>query len=68
MKGPAFILYWSWKVKGNFLQFLNPRNWWVAEKRWERLFQPVQCGLSPELDGTETVSGAAAPSGPLAAR
>ena len=67
IKGPAFILYWSWKVKGNFLQFLNPRNWWVAEKRWDRLFQRVQCGLAPELEGTATVSEAVVPSGAQAA-
>lgn len=52
MKGPAFILYWSWNVKGNFLQFLNPVNWWKADKRWSRLFQSVECGMAPELEGT----------------
>ena len=54
LKGPAFILYWSWKVNGNFLHFFNPRNWWKAEKRWDRIFQAVECGLPPELDGTAT--------------
>jgi signal peptidase I len=43
MKGPAFILYWSWDVNGNALQFFNPVNWWSAEKRWDRVFSPVQC-------------------------
>ena len=43
MKGPAFLLYWSWNVKGNFLQFFNPLNWWSAEKRWGRIFQTVGC-------------------------
>lgn len=52
MKGPAFILYWSWSVKGNFLQFFNPRNWWKAEKRWDRVFQPVRCEVPPELAGS----------------
>jgi len=42
-KGPAFILYWSWDVNGNFLQFLNPINWWSAEKRWSRVFSRVRC-------------------------
>ena len=49
-KGPVFILYWSWDVRGNFLQFLNPVNWWSAEKRWERLLRTVGCGLPPEVE------------------
>lgn len=43
IRGPAFILYWSWDVNGNFLQFLNPVNWWTAEKRWSRVFSRVRC-------------------------
>jgi signal peptidase I len=43
MKGPAFILYWSWDVNGNMLSFFNPVNWWNADKRWDRIFQRVQC-------------------------
>jgi signal peptidase I len=43
MKGPAFLLYWSWDVNGNALQFFNPVNWWSAEKRWSRVFQRVRC-------------------------
>jgi signal peptidase I len=43
MSGPAFVLYWSWDVNGNFLEFLNPLNWWNAEKRWGRLFSRVRC-------------------------
>jgi len=49
MKGPAFILYWSWNVTGNFFQLLNPINWFTAEKRWSRVFQRVKCG-PVELD------------------
>ncbi len=48
LKGPAFILYWSWDVNGSFLQFLNPINWWSAEKRWDRVFRRVRCETSPE--------------------
>lgn len=48
MKGPAFILYWSWDVNGSFLQFLNPMNWFSAEKRWGRVFQRVRCEEKPE--------------------
>jgi signal peptidase I len=47
MQGPAFILYWSWNVNGNFLEFLNPVNWWTAEKRWSRVFSRVRC-LGPD--------------------
>jgi signal peptidase I len=43
MKGPAFILYWSWDVNGNMLSFFNPQNWFSAEKRWDRIFQRVRC-------------------------
>ena len=49
IQGPAFILYWSWDVNGNFLQFLNPVNWWTAEKRWDRIFSRVRCLASEEL-------------------
>lgn len=43
LKGPAFILYWSWDVNGNMLSFFNPLNWISAEKRWDRVFQRVKC-------------------------
>jgi signal peptidase I len=43
LKGPAFVLYWSWDVNGSFLQFLNPINWITAEKRWGRIFRRVRC-------------------------
>ena len=43
LKGPAFILYWSWNVNGNMLSFFNPVNWWNAEKRWDRVFDRVRC-------------------------
>ncbi len=43
LKGPAFILYWSWDVNGNMLSFFNPVNWFNAEKRWDRIFQRVRC-------------------------
>jgi signal peptidase I len=43
LKGPAFILYWSWDVNGNALEFLKPTNWWSADKRWDRILQPLRC-------------------------
>ncbi len=47
LKGPAFILYWSWNVNGNMLSFFNPLNWFRAEKRWDRVFQRVRCETKP---------------------
>ena len=47
LKGPAFILYWSWDVNGNALEFLKPTNWWSADKRWGRVFQRVECDDPP---------------------
>ena len=43
IQGPAFILYWSWDVNGNMLSFFNPVNWITAEKRWDRVFQDLDC-------------------------
>lgn len=37
IKGPAFILYWSWDFNGGWAQVLNPLTWWSAEKRWDRI-------------------------------
>jgi signal peptidase I len=58
MQGPAFILYWSWDVNGNFLKFLNPMNWWTAEKRWGRIFSRVRC-LEPDENLLEAGVGKA---------
>ena len=49
LKGPAFILYWSWNVNGNMLSFFNPLNWFRAEKRWDRVFQRVRCDTKPTV-------------------
>jgi signal peptidase I len=48
MKGPTFLLYWSWNINGNALQFFNPINWWQAEKRWDRVFSRVRCETREE--------------------
>ena len=37
IKGPAFVLYWSWDFNGGWLGLLNPLTWWNAEKRWDRI-------------------------------
>jgi len=36
IKGPAFVLYWSWDFNGRWVELLNPATWWRAELRWER--------------------------------
>jgi signal peptidase I len=36
IKGPAFVLYWSWDFNGGWLELLNPSTWWRATLRWER--------------------------------
>jgi signal peptidase I len=61
IQGPAFILYWSWDVNGNFLQFLNPLNWWNAEKRWGRVFSLVRC--LEEGEGTASAGASTGASG-----
>ena len=40
VKGPAFVLYWSWDFNGTWLELLNPLSWWdlfSARMRWERI-------------------------------
>jgi hypothetical protein len=37
IKGPAFILYWSWDFNGSWSQVINPMTWWSVEKRWDRI-------------------------------
>ena len=37
IKGPAFLVYWSWDYQGGWLELANPLTWWRAEKRWERV-------------------------------
>ena len=41
LKGPAFILYWSWNFKGSWIEVINPKTWWDVEKRWDRIGQLV---------------------------
>ena len=40
IKGPAFLLYWSWDFNGSWDQLLNPKTWWILltrKMRWERI-------------------------------
>jgi len=60
LKGPAFILYWSWDVNGNMLSFFWPPNWWNAEKRWDRVFQRVKCEpVEDEISAATPLEGLA---------
>jgi signal peptidase I len=37
IRGPAFLLYWSWDFEGGWLDLLDPVTWWSTAKRWERI-------------------------------
>ena len=40
IKGPAFVLYWSWNFNGGWLPLANPFTWWdllTLEMRWDRI-------------------------------
>ena len=45
LKGPAFILYWSWDFNGSWAELLNPGTWWrllTERMRWSRIGRPVE--------------------------
>lgn len=45
MKGPAFLIYWSWNWKGRWRELLNPVTWWdlfTDKMRWNRLGDPIE--------------------------
>jgi len=42
LKGPAFLLYWSWDFTGEWLALLDPRTWWSADVRWERVGSSIR--------------------------
>jgi hypothetical protein len=40
LKGPAFVLYWSWDFEGSWLSLANPLTWLdllVNKTRWSRI-------------------------------
>lgn len=40
LKGPAFVIYWSWNFNGSWGELLNPLTWWdlLSERtRWGRI-------------------------------
>jgi hypothetical protein len=46
MKGPAFVLYWSWDWDGSWLSLLNPLTWLENLKdrtRWSRIGDRLGC-------------------------
>jgi signal peptidase I len=45
MKGPAFVLYWSWDWDGPWSELLNPVTWWelfTSRMRWDRIGDGIQ--------------------------
>ena len=42
IKGPAFVLYWSWDFTGSWLELLHPATWWSADVRWERIGRAIR--------------------------
>jgi signal peptidase I len=45
MKGPAFVLYWSWDWDGPWLDLLKPTMWWelmTSRMRWERIGDSIE--------------------------
>jgi len=45
MKGPAFVLYWSWDWDGPWIELLNPVTWWkllTERMRWSRIGHGIQ--------------------------
>jgi signal peptidase I len=44
MKGPAFVIYWSWDWNGRWRELVSPVTWWelFADKmRWDRLGEVI---------------------------
>ena len=44
LKGPAFLLYWSWDFNGSWTPLQHPATWWEllsTRVRWGRLGEPV---------------------------
>jgi len=45
MKGPAFVLYWSWAWDGPWTDLLNPVTWWdllAKRTRWDRIGHSIR--------------------------
>ncbi len=44
MKGPAFVIYWSWNFNGTWGELASPATWWrllTQRMRWDRLGEAV---------------------------
>lgn len=45
LKGPAFVLYWSWNYNGSWTGLVNPLTWWrllTEETRWGRVGNRIE--------------------------
>jgi signal peptidase I len=41
IKGPAFLLYWSWSFTGGWLELADPRTWAAVGVRWNRIGRAI---------------------------
>jgi len=45
IKGPAFVLYWSWDWNGGWASLLSPATWWdlfAHKMRWDRIGHSIE--------------------------
>ncbi len=42
IKGPAFVLYWSWNFSGGWRELVDPATWRAADVRWDRIGRLIQ--------------------------
>lgn len=46
VRGPAFLIYWSWNNRESWLSMLNPLTWirlLFGETRWSRFGDALSC-------------------------
>jgi len=41
IKGPAFLLYWSWSFSGSWGELADPATWIAAVVRWDRIGREI---------------------------
>jgi signal peptidase I len=42
IKGPAFLLYWSWDFAGDWLDLVDPATWVDTAVHWDRIGQAIR--------------------------
>jgi len=51
IRGPAFLIYWSWNNQESWLAMLNPLTWFrllTGETRWSRTGDSLDCRVAAE--------------------